>query len=66
MPNFVFSHNLQFFIRQRQTNSATTPFALAQKYLPRELLQDVRMALPLKVRSRQLERVEEEADEGYS
>jgi hypothetical protein len=30
--------------RQRQANATTTPFALAQKYLPRELLQDLRMA----------------------
>ncbi|KAI1632337.1 hypothetical protein F4809DRAFT_102411 [Biscogniauxia mediterranea] len=32
--------------RQRQTNSSTTPFALAQRYLPRELLQEMRMSAP--------------------
>ncbi|KAK4192589.1 centromere kinetochore component CENP-T-domain-containing protein [Podospora australis] len=32
--------------RQRQVNSHTTPFALAQRHLPRELLQDLRMAPP--------------------
>lgn len=32
--------------RQRQVNSQTTPFALAQRHLPRELLQDLRMAPP--------------------
>ncbi|KAK4229960.1 centromere kinetochore component CENP-T-domain-containing protein [Podospora fimiseda] len=32
--------------RQRQINSQTTPFSLAQRYLPRELLQDLRMAPP--------------------
>ncbi|KAH8601953.1 centromere kinetochore component CENP-T-domain-containing protein [Bisporella sp. PMI_857] len=29
--------------RQRQTNATTTPFSLAQKFLPRELLQELRM-----------------------
>ncbi|KAF2146234.1 uncharacterized protein K452DRAFT_324237 [Aplosporella prunicola CBS 121167] len=29
--------------RQRQISASTTPFSLAQKYLPRELLQEVRM-----------------------
>lgn len=32
--------------RQRQTSSSTTPFALAQRYLPRELLQELRMPVP--------------------
>ncbi|KFZ20732.1 hypothetical protein V502_03011 [Pseudogymnoascus sp. VKM F-4520 (FW-2644)] len=36
--------------RQRQTNATTTPFALAQKHLPRELLQDFRMVPPTKLR----------------
>ncbi|RKF61700.1 Inner kinetochore subunit cnp20 [Erysiphe neolycopersici] len=29
--------------RQRQINSTTTPFFLAQRYLPRELIQELRM-----------------------
>ncbi|KAI0019089.1 hypothetical protein F4780DRAFT_780794 [Xylariomycetidae sp. FL0641] len=33
--------------RQRQTNASTTPFALAQRYLPRELLQELRMPVPV-------------------
>ncbi|KAI0161979.1 centromere kinetochore component CENP-T-domain-containing protein [Xylariaceae sp. FL1272] len=33
--------------RQRQTNSSTTPFTLAQRHLPRELLQEVRMPVPV-------------------
>ncbi|KAH8162061.1 hypothetical protein CIB48_g6165 [Xylaria polymorpha] len=33
--------------RQRQTNASTTPFALAQRYLPRELLQELRMPVPI-------------------
>lgn len=50
--------------RQRQVNAATTPFSLAQKFLPRELLQELRMPPPTKAkRSRQLERVDEEAEE---
>ncbi|KAI9674997.1 MAG: hypothetical protein M1817_001403 [Caeruleum heppii] len=50
--------------RQRQINTNTTPFSLAQRHLPRELLQDIRMAPPSKVRKRsnrrQLDTVEEE------
>ncbi|KAJ2969974.1 hypothetical protein NUW58_g9837 [Xylaria curta] len=33
--------------RQRQTSASTTPFALAQRYLPRELLQELRMPVPV-------------------
>ncbi|KAI1748818.1 centromere kinetochore component CENP-T-domain-containing protein [Xylaria castorea] len=33
--------------RQRQTNASTTPFALAQRHLPRELLQELRMPVPI-------------------
>ncbi|KAI1261583.1 centromere kinetochore component CENP-T-domain-containing protein [Xylariaceae sp. FL1019] len=33
--------------RQRQTNSSITPFTLAQRHLPRELLQEVRMPVPV-------------------
>ncbi len=36
--------------RQRQINVQTTPFALAEKYLPRELLSDLRMVPPAKLR----------------
>ncbi|KAL4885024.1 centromere kinetochore component CENP-T-domain-containing protein [Aspergillus karnatakaensis] len=32
--------------RQRHLNNTTTVFSLAQKYLPKELLQDMRLALP--------------------
>ncbi|KAI2472313.1 hypothetical protein F4781DRAFT_10834 [Annulohypoxylon bovei var. microspora] len=32
--------------RQRQTSMSTTPFALAQRHLPRELLQELRMTVP--------------------
>ncbi|KAI0883844.1 uncharacterized protein GGS22DRAFT_26599 [Annulohypoxylon maeteangense] len=32
--------------RQRQTNASTTTFALAQRHLPRELLQEMRMTVP--------------------
>ncbi|RWA14169.1 hypothetical protein EKO27_g904 [Xylaria grammica] len=33
--------------RQRQTNASTTPFSLAQRHLPRELLQELRMPVPI-------------------
>lgn len=49
--------------RQRQTNATTTPFSLAQKYLPRELLQELRMVPPSKLKKgRQLDRVDEEQE----
>ncbi|KAF2757478.1 hypothetical protein EJ05DRAFT_476728 [Pseudovirgaria hyperparasitica] len=54
--------------RQRQLNATNTPFFLAQRYLPRELLQEMRMPAP-KVKSkahkrkRRLETVDEEDDE---
>ncbi|KAK1141628.1 hypothetical protein N8T08_008892 [Aspergillus melleus] len=32
--------------RQRHTNNATTMFSLAQKHLPKELLQDMRLSMP--------------------
>ncbi|KAI5867439.1 hypothetical protein GGS23DRAFT_177793 [Durotheca rogersii] len=32
--------------RQRQTGMSATPFSLAQRYLPRELLQELRMPVP--------------------
>jgi len=46
--------------RQRLTNSTTTAFSLAQRFLPRELVQELRMAPPSKFkRGRQLEVVNE-------
>jgi hypothetical protein len=51
--------------RQRQVNANSTPFSLAQKFLPRELLQEVRMApqpnLKRKRRPR-METIEEEEE----
>ena len=50
--------------RQRQTTATITPFALAQRYLPRELLQDFRMPpISLKHKGRQMEDIEEDEDE---
>ncbi|KFY18342.1 hypothetical protein V493_08687 [Pseudogymnoascus sp. VKM F-4281 (FW-2241)] len=47
--------------RQRQTNAVTTPFALAQRHLPRELLQDFRMVPSTKLRKgKKLKNTEEE------
>ncbi|KAK6580580.1 hypothetical protein PZA11_006816 [Diplocarpon coronariae] len=47
--------------RQRQTNATTTPFSLAQRYLPRELLQELRMTPPPKLKGgRQLDRDEQD------
>ncbi|QDS68070.1 hypothetical protein FKW77_009887 [Venturia effusa] len=45
--------------RQRLLNNSNTPFSLAQKFLPRELLQEVRMAPPSgKSRKRKRSRLE--------
>ncbi|KAI9848525.1 MAG: hypothetical protein M1837_007194 [Sclerophora amabilis] len=52
--------------RQRQINATKTPFSLAQRHLPRELLQDVRMAPPPKLRKtskRRLNTVMEETED---
>ncbi|KAI0192826.1 hypothetical protein F4808DRAFT_442627 [Astrocystis sublimbata] len=54
--------------RQRQTNASTTPFALAQRHLPRELLQELRMPVPVvskapRKKTRHGDIVEEEQEE---
>ncbi|KAK3388978.1 centromere kinetochore component CENP-T-domain-containing protein [Sordaria brevicollis] len=46
------SDMLTLMKRQRQTNAQTTPFALAQRYLPRELLQELRMTPPVPTKKR--------------
>ncbi|KAK7914605.1 hypothetical protein PG985_012308 [Apiospora marii] len=47
MMTLMRRYNLTALVyRQRQTNSSTTPFALAQRHLPRELLQELRMPVP--------------------
>ncbi len=52
--------------RQRQINASATPFSLAQRYLPRELLQDLRMdytTKPKRLRKRKrLETIREEME----
>ncbi|KAI9849184.1 MAG: hypothetical protein M1838_000261 [Thelocarpon superellum] len=50
--------------RQRQVTATATPFSLAQRYLPRELLQDLRMPVPIVSRRKEtLSTVPEEEDE---
>lgn len=54
--------------RQRQTNASTTPFALAQRHLPRELLQELRMPVPVpskapRKKARRVDVEEEEQEE---
>ncbi|KAK3363590.1 centromere kinetochore component CENP-T-domain-containing protein [Lasiosphaeria hispida] len=44
------SDMLTLMKRQRQTSSQMTPFALAQRHLPRELLQELRMTPPVPVK----------------
>ncbi|CAZ80884.1 unnamed protein product [Tuber melanosporum] len=60
---------IQLLRRQRQLNPQTTAFSLAQRYLPRELLQEIRMPVSkAQPRRRQRQRpslqtVEEDGDE---
>jgi hypothetical protein len=55
--------------RQRVLNQNTTLFSLASKYLPRELLQDVRMPAPQvkgkkrKRAAKKLQTIEEDEEE---
>ncbi|KAI1176436.1 centromere kinetochore component CENP-T-domain-containing protein [Nemania sp. FL0916] len=51
--------------RQRQTNASTTPFALAQRHLPRELLQELRMPVPgpIKAPRKKARRVDPDIEE---
>lgn len=53
--------------RQRLLNANTTPFSLAQKFLPRELLQEIRMPTPAKskkAKKRRMETIDEEESVG--
>jgi len=49
--------------RQRQIGSTATTFSLAQKHLPRELLQELRMPLPPPVKKGGGKRVRDDDDE---
>ncbi|PQE06167.1 Centromere T protein [Rutstroemia sp. NJR-2017a BBW] len=42
--------------RQRQTNATTTPFSLAHSRLPRELMQELRMAAPPAMKERRVKK----------
>ncbi|KAK4452896.1 centromere kinetochore component CENP-T-domain-containing protein [Podospora aff. communis PSN243] len=54
------SDMLTLMRRQRQTNSQMTPFALAQRHLPRELLQELRMTPPVPLKKRRKTETEAE------
>jgi len=56
------SDMLTLMKRQRQTNASTTPFSLAQRHLPRELLQELRMTPPEPARKRRRTRSGGEGD----
>jgi hypothetical protein len=47
--------------RQRQIGPSATPFSLAQRHLPRELLQDIRMPVPVTV-GKKRRRAEDDGD----
>lgn len=42
----VLKERMLTLFRQRHINNSTTVFSLAQKHLPKELLQDMRLAMP--------------------
>lgn len=50
------SDMLTLMRRQRQVNATTTPFALAQRHLPRELLQELRMPPPAPTKTKKRRR----------
>ncbi|KAK7738993.1 hypothetical protein SLS53_005889 [Cytospora paraplurivora] len=50
------SDMLTLMRRQRQVNATTTPFALAQRHLPRELLQELRMPPPAPAKTKKRRR----------
>ena len=53
--------------RQRQITASVTPFSLAQRYLPRELVQDIRMdrvRKPQRMRRPRLDTIQEEEEDG--
>ncbi|KAF1809877.1 hypothetical protein P152DRAFT_484232 [Eremomyces bilateralis CBS 781.70] len=51
------SDMLALMRRQRQTSASNTPFSLAQRFLPRELIQEIRMTAPIKARKRKKNRM---------
>ncbi|KAF3002340.1 hypothetical protein E8E14_006699 [Neopestalotiopsis sp. 37M] len=58
------SDMLTLMRRQRQIGASATPFSLAQRYLPRELLQELRMPVPPPTRKpKKSKRVDVEEDE---
>ncbi|KAH8757557.1 centromere kinetochore component CENP-T-domain-containing protein [Diaporthe sp. PMI_573] len=58
------SDMLTLMRRQRQVNANTTPFALAQRHLPRELLQELRMPPPGRVQAKKRRRSPSAGEEG--
>ncbi|KAF3915715.1 hypothetical protein AA313_de0200650 [Arthrobotrys entomopaga] len=54
---------LQVLRRHRLLNDKTTVFSLANQYLPRELMQDIRIQVPKKNEVKHRRRRQEEADE---
>ncbi|KAF4448100.1 hypothetical protein F53441_8416 [Fusarium austroafricanum] len=50
--------------RQRQIGPRSSMFSLAQKHLPRELLQELRMPVPQPAKQRKARRVSDQGDDG--
>jgi histone H3/H4 len=59
---FSWSHVLISY-RQRQIGPRSSMFSLAQKHLPRELLQELRMPVPQPIKQRKAKRVSDQGDE---
>lgn len=49
--------------RQRLVGSSSTMFSLAQKHLPRELLQDLRMPVPQPAKQRRAKRPRDDEEQ---
>ncbi|PSR83854.1 centromere kinetochore component CENP-T-domain-containing protein [Coniella lustricola] len=55
---------LMLMKRQRQTSATISAYALAQRHLPRELLQELRMPVPAPVRQKQRRQARQKANNG--
>lgn len=64
LPSHKLIFLFTFFFRQRQVGGDSTMFSLAQRHLPRELLQDLRMPVPQPSKQRRAKRrrAEDEQD----
>jgi hypothetical protein len=65
---YVYNDLQDSYYRQRQTSASTTPFSLAQRHLPRELLQELRMPVPAPAKAPRMRssRVDPDEEDGVT